>query len=104
MDMKFYTLLASVSASLTILISSAQAQSTNTSNPAVAAINHTANSVAIVNGQYIAKLALTTLEKEIAERNNGKTLFSKEKLIEELVQRELLIQDATQKQLTGQVT
>ncbi len=57
-----------------------------------------ADAVAVVNGQYISKAALTALEKEIAERSHGQT-FPKEKLIEELIQRELLIQDAMQKQL-----
>jgi len=64
---------------------------------AAPAINK-ADAVAVVNGQYIAKSALETLEKEVAERSHGQT-FPKEKLIEELVQRELLVQDATQKQL-----
>ncbi|MDO9139370.1 MAG: peptidylprolyl isomerase, partial [Methylobacter sp.] len=57
-----------------------------------------ADAVAVVNGQYIAKSTLEALEKEIAERSHGQT-FPKEKLIEELVQRELLVQDALQKQL-----
>ncbi|MDP1970395.1 MAG: peptidylprolyl isomerase, partial [Methylobacter sp.] len=57
-----------------------------------------ADAVAVVNGQYIAKSTLETLEKEIAERSHGQT-FPKEKLVEELVQRELLVQDAMQKQL-----
>ncbi len=57
-----------------------------------------ADAIAVVNGQYIAKSTLEALEKEIAERSHGQT-FPKEKLIEELVQRELLVQDATQKQL-----
>ncbi|TAN70786.1 MAG: peptidylprolyl isomerase [Methylobacter sp.] len=57
-----------------------------------------ADAIAVVNGQYISKSTLATLEKEIAERSHGQT-FPKEKLIEELVQRELLVQDAMQKQL-----
>lgn len=57
-----------------------------------------ADAIAVVNGQYIAKSTLDTLEKEIAERSHGQT-FPKEKLVEELVQRELLVQDAVQKQL-----
>jgi peptidyl-prolyl cis-trans isomerase C len=57
-----------------------------------------ADAIAVVNGQYIAKSTLEALEKEIAERSHGQA-FPKEKLIEELVQRELLVQDATQKQL-----
>jgi peptidyl-prolyl cis-trans isomerase C len=57
-----------------------------------------ADAVAVVNGQYIPKSTLEQLEKEIAERGHGQT-FPKEKLIEELVQRELLVQDALQKKL-----
>jgi peptidyl-prolyl cis-trans isomerase C len=57
-----------------------------------------ADAIAEVNGQYIAKSALEDLEKEIAQRSHGQS-FPKEKLVEELVQRELLVQDATQKQL-----
>jgi len=65
-----------------------------TSAPAV----DKADAIAVVNGQYIPKSTLDTLEKEIAERSHGQT-FPKEKLVEELVQRELLVQDAVQKQL-----
>lgn len=57
-----------------------------------------ADAVAVVNGQYIAKSTLADLEKEIAVGGQGQT-FPKEKLIEELVQRQLLIQDALQKKL-----
>ncbi|MCK9396708.1 MAG: peptidylprolyl isomerase [Methylobacter sp.] len=70
---------------------------TGSAAPAATTIDK-ADAVAVVNGQYIAKSTLETLEKEIAERSHGQT-FPKEKLVEELVQRELLVQDATQKQL-----
>jgi len=72
----------------------------STSSPATTAAPtvNKADAIAEVNGQYIPKSALDTLEKEIAERAHGQT-FPKEKLVEELVQRELLIQDAEQKQL-----
>lgn len=56
------------------------------------------DAVASVNGTYIGKKTLETLEKEIAERSQGQT-FPKEQLLEELIQRELLIQQALQKQL-----
>lgn len=56
------------------------------------------DAVAVVNGKYIPKAALEELEKEIALRSHGQT-FPKEKLVEELIQRELLIQDATAKKL-----
>lgn len=56
------------------------------------------DAVAVVNGHYIPKAALADLEKEIAMRSQGQS-FPKEKLVEELVQRELLLQDALQKKL-----
>jgi peptidyl-prolyl cis-trans isomerase C len=78
----------------------APASTTPVSNATSApiAVVDKADAVAIVNGQYIAKSTLTDLEKEIAVRGQGQT-FPKEKLIEELVQRQLLIQDALQKKL-----
>ena len=54
--------------------------------------------VASVNGVYISKKTLDTLEKEITERSQGQS-FPKEQLLEELIQRELLIQQALQKKL-----
>jgi peptidyl-prolyl cis-trans isomerase C len=62
------------------------------------AVVNKADAVAVVNGHYIAKSTLEKLEKEIAERSHGQ-VFPKEKLIEELIQRELLVQDAEQKHL-----
>jgi peptidyl-prolyl cis-trans isomerase C len=56
------------------------------------------DAVAVVNGIYISKDSLTTLEAEIAQRSRGQS-FPKEQLIDELIQRELLVQDAVQKQL-----
>ncbi|MDO9424322.1 MAG: peptidylprolyl isomerase [Methylobacter sp.] len=74
-----------------------QTTDTGSTTPAATAIDK-ADAIAVVNGQYIAKSTLEALEKEIAERSHGQ-VFPKEKLIEELIQRELLVQDATQKQL-----
>lgn len=70
-------------------------QSAKITLPAAPIVNK-ADAVVVVNGQYISKAALEELEKEIATRSHGQT-FPKEKLVEELIQRELLIQDATQK-------
>ena len=56
------------------------------------------DAIANVNGTFISKATLAELEKEIAEKAHGQT-FPKQKLVEELVQRELLIQDAVKKQL-----
>jgi peptidyl-prolyl cis-trans isomerase C len=65
---------------------------------ATAPVVEKADAVAVVNGKYIPKSTLENLEKEIAERSQGQT-FPKEKLIEELIQRELLVQDAIKKNL-----
>lgn len=56
------------------------------------------DAIASVNGQYISKEQLENLEKEIAMRAHGAS-FPKEKLVEELIQRELLVQDALKKHL-----
>lgn len=56
------------------------------------------DAIAVVNGKYISKKTLAALEAEISQRMQGQA-FPKDKLVEELIQRELLIQDALQKQL-----
>jgi peptidyl-prolyl cis-trans isomerase C len=58
------------------------------------------DAVASVNGQYISKKTLEELEKDLAMRSGGQSpAFPKEKLVEELVQREILVQDAIKKKL-----
>ena len=56
------------------------------------------DAVAVVNGQYISKASLETLREEISQRMRGQ-VFPDEQLIEELVQREILLQDALKKKL-----
>lgn len=56
------------------------------------------DAIAVVNGSYISKQTLESLEKELAQRSHGRT-FPKKQLIEELVQREVLMQDALKKQI-----
>lgn len=56
------------------------------------------DAIASVNGQNISKEALADLEKEVSVRAQGQT-FPKEKLVEELIQRQLLLQDALKKNL-----
>lgn len=72
-------------------------EKTNDAAPTAPAVSKE-DAVASVNGVYISKKTLETLEKEIAERSQGQS-FPKEQLLEELIQRELLIQQALQKQL-----
>ena len=58
------------------------------------------DAIASVNGQYIGKKTLEDLEKDLAQRSQGQApAFPKEKLVDELVQREILVQDAVQKKL-----
>ncbi len=56
------------------------------------------DAIAVVNGKYISKASLKQLEDDIAQRGRGQ-VFPKEKLIEELIQRELLIQEAIKNKL-----
>jgi len=91
---KFIPLLVAGTALLIAGCNQDKTAATSTTAPAVSK----EDAVAVVNGQYIAKSTLAELESEIAERSHGQT-FPKEKLIDELVQRELLIQDALKKQL-----
>ncbi len=90
MKNKFIPLLV-VSAAL---IAGCDQQATNGSAPVV----KKEDAVAEVNGKFIAKSTLANLEKEITERSQGQA-FPKEKLVEELIRRELLVQDALKKQL-----
>ncbi|WP_374088349.1 peptidylprolyl isomerase [Methylomicrobium lacus] len=84
------------------LVAGCEQQSGDTGAPSSAApiesIVKKEDAVASVNGKYISKAQLEALEKEIAARAHGAN-FPKEKLVEELIQRELLVQDALQKQL-----
>ena len=56
------------------------------------------NAVASVNGVFISKKNLEGLEKQISERSQGQT-FPQEQLVDELIQRELLTQEAKKKGL-----
>ncbi|WP_428353399.1 peptidylprolyl isomerase [Methyloprofundus sp.] len=56
------------------------------------------DAIAVVNGQYISKFALDTLTAEVSERGRGQKIPT-EKLIDELVRRELLVQEAKSKNL-----
>ncbi len=91
------TLISLIIASSTLLTACNEKVSTPGNGSATPVVSKE-NAVASVNGAYISKTSLESLEKELAQRSQGKS-FPKEKLIDELIQRELLIQDATQKKL-----
>lgn len=84
----------------TVIISACDPKATTgpSSTPAPAVKKEDA--IASVNGQYISKKTLEDLEKDLAQRNQGQApTYPKEKLVDELVQREILVQDAVQKKL-----
>lgn len=82
-------------ASTALLTGCNQNQTANTSTTPTVAKE---DAVAVVNGTYISKATLASLESELEKRQQGQD-FPKEKLVEELIQRELLLQEAKQKKL-----
>ena len=75
------------------------ATATATAPAAIAAPSiQKADAAVMVNGQYISKAALETLTQEVAERARGQKI-PKEKLIDELIKRKLLVQQAVDKKL-----
>ena len=90
-------LLISVTVASAVMMTACQPQgSGGSSAPAV----KKEDAVASVNGQYISKQTLAELEKDINQRSQGQApAYPKEKLVDELVQREILVQDAIQKKL-----
>ena len=85
-------------ASATLLTGCFEEKAKDANTTAAAPTVSKADAVASVNGTYISKKTLETLEKEISERSQGQS-FPQQQLLEELIQRELLIQQALQKHL-----
>lgn len=67
-------------------------------NPVTAPSTQKADAVAVVNGQYISQFVLNSLTTEVSRQAGGQDI-EQEKLIDELVRRELLIQQAKSKNL-----
>lgn len=82
----------------TTLLSGCFEEKTQDSSQSAAPAVSKEDAVAVVNGTYISKKSLENLEQEIQQRSHGQT-FPKDQLLEELIQRELLVQDALKKQL-----
>lgn len=93
MNKKTFTLILASS----VLLSACLDEKKSNSTAAVSTVSK-ADAIAVVNGTFISKASLTALEKDIAQRSQGQS-FPQEKLIQELVQRELLLQDAVKKNL-----
>lgn len=107
MNKKIVSLLLASSA---LIVACDQQNQSTTSAPAAPATSSTpaavsapavskADAVAEVNGQYISNADLKALEDDIAQRSHGQQNFPKKQLIDELVQRELLVQAAQSKNL-----
>ena len=78
----------------TVFVAGCQQNANNSTAPSI----QKEDAAAVVNGQYISKSALDTLTKEVSERGRGQKI-PKEKLINELIKRELLVQEAQSKHL-----
>ena len=90
-------LLISVTVASAVMMTACQPQGSGGSS---ASAVKKEDAVASVNGQYISKQTLAELEKDINQRSQGQApAYPKEKLVDELVQREILVQDAIQKKL-----
>lgn len=103
MKNKFIPLLLASTAVLTACDNANNTAPTATPNAATAMPSNTPaisrdEAIAVVNGTYISKKSLADLEQEIMQRTHGQP-FPRERLIEDLVRRELLFQDAQNKQL-----
>lgn len=77
-----------------VLLTACQQNANNITSPSI----QKEDAVAVVNGQYISKFALETLTEEVSERARGQKIPT-DKLIDELVRRELLVQQAESKHL-----
>ena len=78
----------------TVLVTGCQQNSNNMATPSI----QKEDAAAVVNGQYISKTALESLTKEVSERSRGQQI-PKAKLVDELIKRELLVQEAKSKHL-----
>jgi peptidyl-prolyl cis-trans isomerase C len=97
MNKKTLALMIAGTVLLTACVDEKTTDNTNTATAPVSTVSKE-DAIAVVNGKYISKASLTALENDIAQRGQGQT-FPQDKLLEELVQRELLIQDAVLKKL-----
>jgi peptidyl-prolyl cis-trans isomerase C len=78
-------------------------QQTQTTSEASKPAPSAENSVAVVNGEPISKTALSVLTSELHQRR-GNLDIPKDKLVDELVSREILRQEAEKKKLTEDAT
>jgi peptidyl-prolyl cis-trans isomerase C len=88
-------------AGTTLLVACEQANQgggTGTTAPAAPSSITKEQAAASVNGQFISKLDLENLQKEIARRNGGQNVPEKT-LLDEMIKQELLIQEADKKNL-----
>jgi len=85
-------------ASATLLPGCFEEKAKDTADTAAAPAVTKEDAVASVNGVFISKKTFDALQKQISEHGQGQS-FPKEQLVDELIQRELLTQEAHQKNL-----
>lgn len=78
----------------TVFVTGCQQNTNNAATPSI----QKEDAAIVVNGQFISKSALDTLTKEVSERVKGQN-FPKDKLIDQLIKTELLVQEAQSKGL-----
>ena len=78
----------------TIFVTGCQQNTNNAATPNI----QKEDAAIVVNGQYISKSALDTLTKEVSERVKGQN-YPNDKLIDQLIKTELLVQEAQSKGL-----
>ena len=78
----------------TAFVAGCQQNTNNSTTPSI----KIEDAAIVVNGQFISKSALDTLTKEVSERVRGQNI-PKDKLIDQLIKTELLVQEAQSKGL-----
>ena len=78
----------------TAFLAGCQQNANNASAPSI----QKEDAAAVVNGQYISKTALDTLTQEVSKQARGQKI-PKEKLLDQLIKTELLVQEAQNKHL-----
>jgi len=87
------TLIPVILVSSSLLLSGCIEQKNNTDSTQNAAVVKKEDAVAVVNGKYISKQELDRLKQQISQRMQGQSI-SDQQLLEELIRREIIVQQA----------
>ncbi len=87
------TLIPVILVSSSLLLSGCIEQKNNTDSTQNASVVKKEDAVAVVNGKYISKQELDRLKQQISQRMQGQSI-SDQQLLEELIRREIIVQQA----------